>query len=106
MNIPDFLTSTDRGDIRLAGHRIGLEDVVFYYQQGYSAEMLSETFPTLTLALIHKTIAFYLENQPAIEAYLTSQDAATKRLRATLPQGPSVAELRQRLASSWCPERC
>ena len=47
MILPDFLTQDDCGDIRLTGHRIGIEDIVFFYNEGYSAEMLLAEFPTL-----------------------------------------------------------
>jgi uncharacterized protein (DUF433 family) len=99
MNIPDFLTRSEDGDIRLTGHRIGLEDVVFYYQQGYSPEMLWETFPTLKLADIHKTLGYYLENCEEVDAYVAKQAAASEQLRATIPPRPSLAELRERLES-------
>ena len=35
------------GEIRLLGHRIGLYHFVFYYNQGFTAEMLQCQFPTL-----------------------------------------------------------
>ena len=57
MNLPEFLTPHSHGEIRLAGHRIGLEHVVALYREGYSPEMLHEQYPTLSLALIHKVIA-------------------------------------------------
>ena len=69
MTLPEFLQDTD-GYIHVAGHRVGLQDVVYYYNEGHSAEALAEMFPTLTLALIHKLIAFYLENQVDVDAYV------------------------------------
>lgn len=97
MNLPDFLTELAYGEIRLTGHRIGLFHVVKYYNEGYSPEMLVEQFPTLELALIHKVIAFYLENRGAVDAYVTNYDAELEQQRAVAPQGPSLAELRRRL---------
>src|SRR5947209_697623 len=66
MNLPDFLTEDAYGHIHVTGHRIGLNDVVYFYNDGQSPEMLHEQFPTLSLALIHKVIAFYLENQAEV----------------------------------------
>ena len=63
MILPDFLVQDSDGYIHLAGHRIGLQDVVYYYNEGCSAEELCEVFPTLPLALVHKVIAFYLESR-------------------------------------------
>ena len=99
MTLPDFLTEHEYGDIRLTGHRIGLFHVVKYYNEGYSPEMLVEQFPTLELALIHKVIAFYLENRVEVDAYVADYDAELEEQRATAPKGPSLAELRQRLES-------
>jgi uncharacterized protein (DUF433 family) len=53
MNLPEFLVGHPDDEIRLAGHRIGLYDIVFYYNEGFSPEMLVGQFPTLSLALVH-----------------------------------------------------
>jgi len=99
MNLPDFLTEWTHGEIMLKGHRIALHHVVPYYNEGHSAEMLLSQFPTLSLALIHKVIAFYLENQMDVDAYVAAQKAEIERLAATLPDGPGTVELRRRLAA-------
>jgi uncharacterized protein (DUF433 family) len=96
MTLPDFL-SQENGDIRLSGHRIGLYHVVTRYQEGYSAEMLACQFPTLTLALIHKVIAFYLENQAEVDAYLATCKQQLAQQRTENPQRLDLASLRQRL---------
>lgn len=41
--------------------------------------MLVKAFPTLPLALIHKTIAFYLENQADIDAHMAGRRVEIKR---------------------------
>ncbi len=96
MNLPDFLSHEAYGEIRLTGHRIGLEHVVQYYNDGYSPEMLHEHYPTLPLPLLHKVIAFYLENKTAVDAYVAECQAEIERQRAAAPRGPGLAELRQR----------
>ncbi|MBI1831113.1 MAG: DUF433 domain-containing protein [Planctomycetes bacterium] len=63
MILPEFLVQDADVYIHLAGHRIGLQDVTYYYNEGCSAEELCEVFPTLPLALIHKVIAFYLDSR-------------------------------------------
>ena len=97
MNLPDFLYRDSRGSIRLTGHRIGLFHVVEYYCNGYSPEMVAEQFPTLPLSLIHKVIAFYLENQAEVDAYVAECRAEIEWQRASAPKGPSLAELRRPL---------
>ena len=97
MTLPDFLTEHPYGEIRLTGHRIGLEHVVQVYKEGFSPEMLHEQYPTLPLALVHKVIAFYLENQAEVDAYVADCQAEIERQRASAVKGPSLAELQQRL---------
>jgi len=100
MTLPPFLTQDDDGFIHLTGHRIGLEHLVFYYNHGYSAEMLACEYPGVELPVIHKLIAFYLENRDEVNAYVAACQDAVSRMRAESETGPSVSELRQRLAST------
>ncbi len=93
MQLPDFLFHPSPESIRLTGHRIGLEHVVDFYNQGFSAEMLLEQFPSLPLALIHKVIAFYLENQASVDAYVASSTTPSGAIPAA---SPDLAELRRR----------
>jgi uncharacterized protein (DUF433 family) len=99
MTLPEFLSQDADGYIHVAGHRIGLQDLVYYYNEGHSAEALLDAFPTLTLALIHKLIAFYLEHQPEVDSYVARCEAEMAGQRATAPHGPDQAELRRRLAA-------
>jgi uncharacterized protein (DUF433 family) len=97
MKLPDFLQQDDDGYIHVAQHRIGIEDVVYCYNDGYSAEMLFAEFPTLSLALIHKLLGFYLENRSEIDAYVAASVRACDEQRAATPTGPTLEELRHRL---------
>ena len=100
MNLPEFLVRGESGEIRIVGHRIGLYHVVAYYNQGYSAEMLACQYPTLPLALIHKIIAFYLENKPAVDDYVAQSGKAIEQQREANPNRLHLAELRNRLAAA------
>jgi uncharacterized protein (DUF433 family) len=96
MTLPDFLHEAKYGEILLTGHRIGLYHVVLFYNEGYSAEMLVCQFPTLPLALVHKVIAFYVENQQEVDEYVAEVSAVLKQQRATGKHVDIVA-LRERL---------
>ena len=98
MHLPDFLQEQD-GEVRLAGHRISLFHLISFYQEGYSAEMLREQFPTLSMALIHKVLGFYWENKDEVdEGLLSTRD----RLEKARCAGASldVAALRSRLSTN------
>jgi uncharacterized protein (DUF433 family) len=97
MEMPDFLTRNQHGEIRLTGHRIGLLHVVDLYNDGAGAEGILCQFPTLSLPLIHKVIAFYLENQAEVDAYVSHTRADIDRLASAPSTGPTMVELRKRL---------
>ncbi len=71
MKLPDFLTEWPFGEIVLTGHRISLYDVMYFFNDGDTAEMLHERFPTLPLDLIEQVLAFARENQAEVDAYMT-----------------------------------
>jgi uncharacterized protein (DUF433 family) len=96
MNLPDFLTSAPDGEIRLTGHRIGLYHLIERYKEGDSAEMIALQFPTLPLSLVHKTIAYYLENPSEVDAYVATYSAELKEQERT-GRRVDLEEIRKRL---------
>jgi uncharacterized protein (DUF433 family) len=86
MKLPDFLREVEYGEILLTGSRIGLYHVISDYKDGMSAEQLHEEFPTLSLELINRVLAFYGENRAEVDAYVAEEQAAIDRLRATTPR--------------------
>ena len=97
MTLPDFLRSDEYGEIFLTGHRVTLYHVIKDYREGYSAEMLAAAYPTLSLALVHKVIAFYLENQEEVDRYVEETRAEIEHQAAAPSRGPSLADLKRRL---------
>src|SRR5437667_10978884 len=97
MILPEFLTQDPDGFIHLTGHRIGLHHLVRCYIDGYSPEMICGRYPTLSLALVHKVIAFYLENQPEVDALVDANDSEIERQIAAPQHGPGLAVLRLRM---------
>ena len=85
------------GQVYVAGHRITLYDFVMSYNDGLSAEMLVGQFPTLSLALVHKVIAFYLEHADAVDRYVARENDTLAEQRASAPTGVSLEDLRRRL---------
>ena len=97
MTFPDFIRQDTDGYVRLTGHRIGLQDLVFFYNEGFSPEMLLGQFPTLSLPLIHRAIAFYLDNKAEVDAYIARCEAEVEQQRAAAKKGPDLAQLRRRM---------
>jgi uncharacterized protein (DUF433 family)/catechol 2,3-dioxygenase-like lactoylglutathione lyase family enzyme len=96
MKLPDFLTEWPYGEIVLTGHRIGLYHVVYHHKGGESAEQIHERYPTLSLELIRKVLAFYRENQPEVDAYVAREQQEIERQRASTPPAFNPEELRAR----------
>jgi uncharacterized protein (DUF433 family) len=99
LQLPEFLTQSKTDEIQLTGHRIGLYHLVQHYNEGESAEMLAARYPTLSLALVHKVLAFYLDNQSEVDAYVVACSvAADEQQRGA--QNVDVNLLRRRLAQA------
>jgi uncharacterized protein (DUF433 family) len=100
MTLPDFLTSDADDEIRIAGHRIRLIDVAQRYQEGFSVEGIVDYYPTLSLPLVHKAIAYFLENEPDVLARVDARRADMVQLQTNAgPATPSLIELRARFAN-------
>ena len=95
MKLPHFLRTDAHGLILLSGHRIGLHDIIHFYREGYSPEMIQGEFPTLSLAMIHRTIVFYLENQQDVDGYLENERERIAEQRSRAAAGPGLSELRE-----------
>lgn len=54
------------GALKITGTRVSLASVIIGFQEGESPEQIAQSFPTLTLAQVYGAIAYYLENEPAI----------------------------------------
>ena len=97
MELPNFLMRDADGFIHLTGHRIGLASLIHYYNEGLSVEMLACEYPSVSLSLVHKVIAFYLENRVAVDEYIARSKGETEQQRSVAPKGPSLSELRKRM---------
>ena len=71
MQLEDYFDFLSADDIRLKGHRIGIDNVLDYYLKGYTPEEIAANLPSLSLEQIHATITYYLHNRADIEAYLS-----------------------------------
>ncbi len=54
----------------LTGTRVSLDSIVYAFRDGDSPETMQQNFSSLKLAQIYGAIAYYLENQAAIDAHL------------------------------------
>lgn len=99
MQLEGYFAELSPDDIRLKGHRIGIETILYeYVHRGLSPEAIVAAFDTLTIEEVYATILFYHRERERLDAYLdrwlTQQDAARRLQQAD----PVVLESRRRLA--------
>jgi len=58
MQLEDYFEFLDPDDIRIKGHRIGIDDVIKYYLDGYSPDQILEELPSLNLEKIYATLTY------------------------------------------------
>jgi len=92
------LKADKQGVIRVAGTRVTLDTLVGYYKQGLTIEDLSRNFPTVQLADILSTVAYYLHHKDEVESYLKEQDERGRKVQAEIEaKSPRDEGLRERL---------
>lgn len=68
--LEDYFEFLSLDDIRIKGHRIGIDNVLNYYLEGYTPKEISANLPTLSDEQIYATITYYLHHQAEIDTYL------------------------------------
>jgi uncharacterized protein (DUF433 family) len=93
-----YLIFVSQDEIRLKWHRIWLEHIVPYFQQGLIDEEVVATFPTLTLDEVAGVRAWYDAHRAEADEYVARSDAALadeyERSRQE-PVPPVVARIRK-----------
>jgi uncharacterized protein (DUF433 family) len=81
LDIARYLDVHAPDDIRIRGHRIGIEHIVYYYNEGYSPEQIADNFPGVELKVIYTIIAYYLHHRSNVDAYIAHLDAEAEAAR-------------------------
>ena len=71
IKLEDYFEFHSADNIRLIGHRIGIEDILKYYLEGYTPEEINLNLPSLSLEKIYATVTYYLHNKEQIDRYLS-----------------------------------
>lgn len=73
MHLDEYFEFRAPDDIRLKGHRLGIETVLYeYIHRGRTPEQIAADFDTLSLEEVYATILYYLRHREAIDAYLAT----------------------------------
>lgn len=91
------LSADDTGTIRVGKTRVRLDSVVYAFNQGHTPEEILMQFPSLELADIYAVIAYYLNNQTAVDEYIQQNEAEGDEIRRDIESRPGYQAFRQRL---------
>jgi uncharacterized protein (DUF433 family) len=79
---------------RIKGTRVALDSIVYKFQQGRSPESIQDSFPALSLSQVYAAIAYYLDHQAELDAYLARNEASeaefSRELARLFPRGAAL----------------
>ncbi|HEX4949040.1 MAG TPA: DUF433 domain-containing protein [Blastocatellia bacterium] len=81
---------------RIKGTRVALDSIIYKFQQGRSPEAIQDAFPALSLSQVYAAIAYYLDHQAELDAYLAHNEATeaefSRELARLFPRGAALKE--------------
>jgi uncharacterized protein (DUF433 family) len=69
------------GVIRVAGTRVTLDTLVEAFNEGATAEEITQQYPSLELGDVYAVIGYYLHNRDEVEKYLEHRRVEAVRVR-------------------------
>lgn len=94
---PVPLEITEQGVVRIIGTRVTLDTVVGAFQDGATAEEITQQYPTLALAGVYAIISYYLNEKVAVDAYLKEYRQQGERIQQEVETRFSPVGIRERL---------
>src|SRR5512138_3141648 len=91
------LQADQDGVMRVGQTRVTLDTVVHAFEQGHTAEEIVSSYPVLRLADVYAIIAYYLNNQAEVQAYLRQQREEARKLWTQLETKADYQAFRERL---------
>lgn len=98
MRLEDYFDFLGPDEIRIKGFRIGIEQVLANYLEGFSPEQIAMELPGLSQEEIHAAITYYWHNRADIDAYLRRVEAIGEAEYEQWAQNPSPLVRRLRAA--------
>ena len=78
---PVPLVMTDNGVILVAGTRVPLDTIVRAFHLGDTAEEIVEQYDVLKLSDVYAILAYYLDHQEEVDAYIRQREAESEAIR-------------------------
>lgn len=97
MQLEDYFDFLGSDDIRIKGHRIGIESVLYdYLFRERTPEEIAKRFPSLDLEQVYATILYYLRNRDTMDAYMRDWLSWREHVRAEQERNPPPVVVRLR----------
>jgi len=95
MLLEDYFDFLAPDDIRIKGHRVGIESVLLdYLHRNLTAEQIAQRYPSLTLEDVYAAILYYLHNRETVEHYLNEHLEWVRKARDDAKKNPSAVAQR------------
>lgn len=85
------------GTILIGKSGLRCDVVLRAFLAGDSAETIAYSYPSVTLAEVYATIAYYLEHRAAFDEYLERRSKEADEVRRQIESRPGYADWRERL---------
>ena len=86
-----------QGVVRVGGTRVSLDTVVGAFRRGATPEEIVQDYSSLKLGDVYATIAYYLQNRLAVDAYLQEQQQKGQEIQQQIEAVFDPAGIRERL---------
>lgn len=85
------------GILRVGNTRVTLDSVAAAFQEGLSAEEISQQYPSIALADLYEVLGFYLRHQTELDRELADQRGTNLQQRIAYESQHDPVGIRQRL---------
>jgi uncharacterized protein (DUF433 family) len=85
------------GVIRVGESRVTLDTVIHAFKRGDSPETIVAQFPAITMIDAYGTVAYYLQHQTEIDAYLQERENQAEQVRREIEAAFNPVGTREKL---------
>lgn len=79
---PPPLQRDQAGTIRVGGTRVTLDTIVGAWEDGATAEEITQRYDALALADVHASLSYYLRHREEVQAYLSRRRQEAEQVRS------------------------
>jgi uncharacterized protein (DUF433 family) len=81
----EITPGTCGGKPRIAGHRIRVQDIALWTEEGRSADEIVADFPQLSLSDVYAALAYYHDHREQIDAQMEADGNLVVEIRRLFP---------------------